>query len=326
MSRIRLGSLFAFLAFAAALAFVTVEADAAPKMNAGSRGGRTFQAPPPTATAPNAARPIERTMTQPVQPGAASAPRPATPAASASGGFFNRPGLLGGLAAGFLGAGLFGMLFGHGMMGGLGGMASFLGLFLQIGIVALIAMLAWRWWHRRSQPAAAFAGGPTLREVTSNGPYTRTNFGGFSGFGGSTAAPVSDVPIEVKPEDFDAFERILGEVQTAYGAEDLGALRAHMTPEMLSYYSEELARNSSRGVVNHLSDVKLLQGDLAEAWREGDDDYATVAMRYSMVDRTLDRASGRMVEGATSPQDATELWTFRRTRGGHWVVSAVQQA
>lgn len=99
-----------------------------------------------------------------------------------------------------------------------------------------------------------------------------------------------------------------------------------MTPEMLSYYSEEMAKNSSRGVVNHLSDVKLLQGDVAEAWREGDDDYATVAMRYSMVYRTLDRASGRMVEGATSPQESTELWTFRRTRGGHWVLSAVQQA
>ena len=56
------------------------------------------------------------------------------------------------------------------------------------------------------------------------------------------------------------------------------------------------------------------------------DDYATVAMRYSMVDRTLDRASGRMVEGATSPQESTELWTFRRTRGGHWVLSAVQQS
>ena len=324
MSRTRLRPLAVFLAFAVALAFVAVEADAAPKINAGSRGDRTFRAPPPTATAPNAARPIERTMTQPVQPGAASAARPATPAAP--GGFFNRPGLLGGLAAGFLGAGLFGMLFGHGMMGGLGGMASFLGLFLQIGIVALIAMVAWRWWQRRSQPAAAFAGGPALREATSNGPHPRTNFGGFSGFGGATAAPVSDVPIEVRPEDFDAFERILGEVQTAYGAEDLGALRARMTPEMLSYYSEEMAKNSSRGVVNHLSDVKLLQGDVAEAWREGDDDYATVAMRYSMVDRTLDRASGRMVEGATSPQESTELWTFRRTRGGHWVLSAVQQA
>jgi hypothetical protein len=58
------------------------------------------------------------------QPGAAST----TPAAP--GGFFNRPGLLCGLAAGFLGAGLFGMLFGNGLLGGLGGFASLLGLIL----------------------------------------------------------------------------------------------------------------------------------------------------------------------------------------------------
>jgi predicted lipid-binding transport protein (Tim44 family) len=95
----------------------------------------------------------------------------------------------------------------------------------------------------------------------------------------------------------------LGEIQTAYGAEDLAALRLRMTPEMRSYYSEELAKNASRGVVNQLSDVKLLQGDLAEAWREGNDEYATVAMRYSLIDRILDRASGRVVEGGNHPQE-----------------------
>jgi predicted lipid-binding transport protein (Tim44 family) len=222
---------------------------------------------------------------------------------------------MGGLVAGFLGAGLFGMLFGNGLFGGLGGFASFLGLVLQVGIVVLIGRLIWHWWQRRSRPAAAFAGGPMLREV-------RPNFGGV---GGSRPASVSSTPIEVKPEDFDTFEQILGKVLTDYGAEDLTALRANMTPEMLSYYSEELARNSSRGVVNQISDVKLLQGDLAEAWREGEQDYATVAMRYSMIDRTVDRGSDRVVEGGLHPQEATELWTFRRTRGGHWVLSAVQQ-
>ena len=315
MLSIRFRTLVALAGIAATLAFVAVEADARPRMNAGSRGNRTYSAPPPTATAPKAAQPIERSVAQPVQPGAAT---PAAP--TALGGFFNRPGLLGGLAAGFLGAGLFGMLFGYGLLGGLGGFASFLGLVLQVGIVAMIAMLAWRWWQRRSQPASAFAGGRSLRDAAPNEP--RMNFGGLGG----SVAPVSDVPIEVKPADFDAFERILGEVQTAYGTEDVGALRTRMTPEMLSYYAEELAKNSSRGVINHISDVKLQQGDLAEAWREGNDDYATVAMRYSMVDRTLDRASGQLVEGKTEPQEARELWTFRRTRGGQWVLSAVQQA
>jgi predicted lipid-binding transport protein (Tim44 family) len=68
------------------------------------------------------------------------------------------------------------------------------------------------------------------------------------------------------PEDFSTFERLLGEIQTAFGEEDLGKLRTRVTPEMLSYYSEELAANASNGVVNKLSDIKLLQGDLAEAY------------------------------------------------------------
>ena len=317
--------LFAFLAVLATLALVAVEADAAPRFNAGSRGSRTFSAPPPTATAPKAVRPIERTMTQ---PNAATAARPATPAAApAAGGFFNRPGLLGGLAAGFLGAGLFGLLFGHGLMGGLGGMASFLGLLLQIGIVALVAMFVWRWWQSRSQPAAAFAGGPALRQGLSSGNSPNANspmsLGGFGGLGGSKPA-TADVPIELKPEDFSTFERLLGEIQTAYGAEDLNALRARVTPEMLSYYAEELNQNAANGDINQMSDVKLLQGDLSEAWREDNDEYATVAMRYSLNDRLVDRKDGRLIEQL--PSEVTELWTFRRAVGGKWILSAIQQA
>jgi predicted lipid-binding transport protein (Tim44 family) len=92
---------------------------------------------------------------------------------------------------------------------------------------------------------------------------------------------------------------------------------------VLSYYAEELAANTSRGVLNRISDVKLLQGDLSEAWREGNADYATVAMRYSLNDEIVDRASGRVTEGG--PDEATEVWTFMRTPGGAWLLSAVQQ-
>jgi predicted lipid-binding transport protein (Tim44 family) len=319
MSRTRLRPLFALLAVAATLAFVAAEATAAPRQNAGSRGSRTQSAPPPTATAPNSARPIERTMTQP----STAAARPTTPAAAQPGGFFNRPGLLGGLAAGFLGAGLFGLLAGNGLMGGLAGIASMIGLLLQVGLVVIVGMLAWRWWQRRSQPAAALAGGPAMRDMGSNtGGSDAQPRGGF--FGGASAPEVG-TPIDVKPEDYEAFERTLGEVQTAYGNEDLAALRARVTPEMLSYYAEELAASSTRGVVNKLTDVKLLQGDLSEAWREGDDEYATVAMRYQQIDKTFDRTSGRLVEGSDTPDEGVEYWTFRRTQGGPWMVSAIQQ-
>ena len=320
-------SLIAFLAVAATLAFVAIEATAAPRMNSGSRGSRTYSAPPPTATSPNAARPIERSMTTPGQPGAATAARPTTTPATQPGGFFSRGGMLGGLAAGFLGAGLIGMLMGNGFMGGMAGFASMLGLMLQIGLVALVAFLAWRWWQRRSQPAEAYASGPAMNRGMGEQPQQQQ--GSFlNGFGlnGSSAATL-DVgqPIEIKPADYDAFERTLGEVQKAYSDEDLAALRLRVTPEMLSYYSEELAANASRGVVNKLTDVKLVKGDLAEAWREGDDEYATVAMAYSQVDKLVDRATGRVVEGSDTPDEGVEYWTFRRANGGAWMVSAIQQ-
>jgi len=308
--------LLALLAVVAALVFTVATVDARSTSSSGSRGSRTFSAPAATNTAPRAA-PIDRTMTQAPRPGSAvgQAAGQTTRPGLLGGGLFGG-GLLGGLAAGFIGAGLFGMLFGHGFMGGMGGFASMLGLLLQVVLVVIVARLAWAWWQRRNQPA--MAGGPSLRDRLSGGGPSA---GGFAGFGGG-AAP-TDEPIEITPADFDAFEKLLGDIQTAYGREDLGALRAHLTPEMLSYFSEELARNASRGVINQISDVKLLQGDLSEAWREINDDYATVAMRYSLNDKIVDRATGRVVE--EEPSEATELWTFRRAREGQWLLSAIQQ-
>jgi predicted lipid-binding transport protein (Tim44 family) len=32
------------------------------------------------------------------------------------------------------------------------------------------------------------------------------------------------------------------------------------------------------------------------------------------------------VEGDEHPTEATELWTFMRSRGGVWLLSAIQQA
>ena len=136
----------------------------------------------------------------------------------------------------------------------------------------------------------------------------------------------SPAQIEITGDDFDAFEKLLGDVQTAYGREDLGKLRALVTPEMLSYFSEELAGNASSGIVNELSDVKLLQGDLSESWSEGNVEYATVAMRFELVDKMVERATGRVVEGGDTPTEAVELWTFMRSRGGNWLLSAIQQA
>jgi predicted lipid-binding transport protein (Tim44 family) len=309
MIRFSLRKLMAAFAVMLALGMLVSTADARSGGGGsmGSRGSRTFSAPPATNTAPGAASPMQRSITQPSSQPRFGTSSPARP------GFFGS-GLFGGLAAGFLGAGLFGLLFGHGLFGGLGGFASVLGLILQIGLVVLIGRFLWTMWARRQQPATA--SGPSLRDASGSG------MGGF-GFGGGSAGPTGN--IEVSPADFDAFERMLGEIQTAYSNEDIAAMRGRVTPEMLSYFSEQLSENASRGVVNHVSDVKLLQGDLAEAWREGNVEYATVAMRFHLVDRTIERSSGRLVDGSESPQEVTELWTFMRSGHGNWLLSAIQQ-
>jgi predicted lipid-binding transport protein (Tim44 family) len=316
MIRFSFRKLMAVFAVTLALGMLVSTADArvGGGFSAGSRGSRTFSAPPTTNTAPSTASPMQRSITQPSRPGV-GAPT-ASPGLFGS-GFFGR-GLLGGLAAGFIGAGLFGLLFGHGLFGGLGGFASVIGLILQIGLVVLIGRFLWTMWARRQQPAVS--SGPSLRDAPGAGGSGMSGFG----FGGGSAAPVGG-NIEVSPADFDSFERLLGEIQTAYSNEDLGAMRGRVTPEMLSYFSEQLSENASRGVVNQVSDVKLLQGDLAEAWREGSVDYASVAMRFRLVDRTIDRASGRVVDGSESPQEVTELWTFMRSGHGNWLLSAIQQ-
>ncbi|MGC1694550.1 MAG: TIM44-like domain-containing protein [Pseudolabrys sp.] len=297
--------LIALAAITTALVLVTADAHARAGggFSGGSRGLRTFSAPPSTSTAPNSAAPIQRTMTQPSGATAAgqNAARP---------GLFGG-GLFGGLAAGFLGAGLFGLLFGHGLFGGMGGFASIIGLLLQIVLVVVVARLIFAWWQQRHVPAYAAAH-----------PATGHGFAGLGGVMGGSR-PVGK-PLTVIAADYDAFEKLLGDIQAAYSAEDLSAMRAKVTPEMLSYFSEQLAQNASRGLINRVTGVKLLQGDLAEAWSEGNADYASVAMRFALTDSMVERVSGRTAEGG-SPSEVTELWTFMRAQGGDWLLSAIQQ-
>ncbi|WP_232629043.1 TIM44-like domain-containing protein [Methylobacterium sp. Leaf118] len=327
------------LALAASLAVAAPVVEARPGgggSNFGSRGSKTYAPPAGTATSPGTmgGAPMQRSQTSP-SPGMNN-PGMAAP---------NRPRFGGGFMAGLLGAGLFGALLGAGFSGGLGGIASFLGLILQIGLLALIVMFAVRFFRRRqqgAQPAMANTGGYARSNLDPNGPPQAGSMpggatqsgpvpggpvpgglGGLNPMGAGSAGMARPQPIQVKPEDFQAFERTLSEVQGAYGREDLATLRRIATPEMVGYFEEELRANAARGVVNRISDVKLLQGDLSEAWREGPVAYATVAMRYSLRDEVFERATNRHVENGA--QEAKEFWTFLREPNGPWMLSAIQQ-
>ena len=326
ISLARRGRVVAVLAGALLLVPVLAEARPGGKGGFGSRGSRTESAPAPTNTAPNGAQPFQRSATpSPTQAapaaGAAAAAQAARPSMARN--------LMMGLGAGLLGAGLFGMLSGAGFFSGLASLAGVFGFLLQLALIGGAIWLAMRFFRRRAEPQLAGAGAPMPREMNRPQPAgmnTMGRSGMMAGMGGATAAPQT-TPIELAGEDFGHFERLLSEVNTAYSNEDEKGLRERVTPEMFGFFDEDLSGNARKGLVDRVSDVKLLQGDLAEAWREGNLDYATVAMRFSLINALYERAGGKVVEGdATVPQEVTEHWTFVRPRGGAWKLSGIQPA
>lgn len=320
-------SRFAVLFAGLFLAFSMVTADYAEARRGGSfgsRGTRTFQSVPPTRTAPQPAAPVERSMT----------PNSATNNAARQTPAAQRPGMFSGLGGsmmrGLLLGGLIGLLLGQGF----GGLAGMLGLLLQGLLIGGAIMLIIRFFRSQSarNQAPAMAGVPqgmgnfgrnaaAQREADNVSSFPIPGIG--SGFG--RTAPAND-GITMTPADLDTFQQRLTEVQEAFGREDHAGLRRLATPEMVSYLSEELADNAKNGVRNEVSNVSLLEADIAESWREDDRDYATAALRYESVDVMRDRASGKIVAGqADRPTETTELWTFTRQNGGDWKLAAIQQ-
>ena len=115
-------------------------------------------------------------------------------------------------------------------------------------------------------------------------------------------------------------------MQTAYGAQDLAALDRLATPEVVGFLAEELAQDEQRGVVNHIADVKLLQGDVAESWRERASDYATVAMRFALRDWTTDRAGAWSRAIPTGRPRPPSCGPSSARAAARWLAAAIQQA
>lgn len=316
----RRGRILAFLA--GALLFVPMIAEAAPGGRSfGSRSMRTQTQVPSTRTAPQTTAPMQR-QTQPNAAQQAGSPAAGAAAQAARPSFARN--MMMGLGAGLLGAGLFGMLSGSGFFSGLASFAGFLGFLLQIALIAGAIVLAIRFFRRRSEPQVAMAGG-LGREAYR--PQPAAPMAGLGGGAASAAASAKPIEFELSGDDFNRFERILTEVQEAASEEKLDALRKLATPEVVEGFSEEFAENARKGLIERSAEVKLLQGDLAETWREGDTEFATVAMRFSLLNALVERGSGRVVEGhATIPREATEHWTFMRPRGGAWQVCGIQSA
>ncbi len=314
MRTFRMGNAGALAVALVAAIALSAPAEARRGGSFGSRGARTYSSPASTGIAPRQTAPVQRSMTergfgqQSAAPFGRSAP-------ARSGGMMRR--IVGGLIAG----GLLGALLGHGFGSFGSGMMMAL---LQIVLIGGVAWLLFRLFRRRQAQTPAYAGGMASPYATPPQPaFTPIAPQGFA----ASRPAVQDVDIAIDDADRQAFERLLIEVQDAFGREDYAALRERTTPEVMSYLAEEMSQNATSGRRNSVSGTTLIDAEVAEAWSEGATDYATIAMRYESIDVMTDRASGRVIEGdASRPTQATELWTFVRDARTPWRVSAIQEA
>ena len=326
-----------FAALALALAPALAEARPGGGFSSGSRGSRSFNAPPATRTAPGGGtNTFDRSDMSRGGVNQATPARPPSytpaPAGSRFGG-----GFMGGMMGGLFGAGLLGMLFGFGF-GGISGFAGVIGLLLQIALVVGGIMLLMRFLRRRQTGMAqggtprggmAMAGNaPGYARETQDPMGNRPGPLGGAMRGAASGRPVApaSAAVQVGQADFAAFERNLQAVNAAWSRGDAEALSRLSTPEMLRYFTNDLQDLKARGWRNETRDVRLESGDLAEAWGENGQEFATVAMRFSLIDVTRD-SSGAVVEGdPQARQTVTEIWTFTRQPGQDWLLSAIQQA
>ena len=295
----------------------------------GSRGSRSYSSP---------ARP------SPVNPGLPSSPSrgfnqpAAAPAVPQRSGLFG--GLMGGLAGFALGGLLGGLLFG-GLGHGLGG----IGLYdipLIGGGIALLVMFMRRRRAETPQPAYAMAGG----QSGSYAGYEPAGAGRGRAGGATMEMPVAAEPPAVSdlergighirqmdprfdPESFVTVARnAFLEVQQAVAQRDVTWLRDRIAPEFYASLQAQCDRLRASHQTNHVEQIRIQRAEITEAWQEGGRDFATVYLTVSLLDYTVDDATGGVVDGSKSAvQNVEEFWTFARPVGSNpWQLTAIQSA
>lgn len=292
----------------------------------GSRGSKTHDS--------NGNKPIERSMTPKPAPAPAHTPQ-ATPVPPpprmvppmAQPSFFQRHPFLSGVAGGLVGSWIGSMLFNHSRgeanndwndAAAASPTAKAFGSILPFLFIAGLIM-AGIWFYRRKTAFASNMTGYSSDPMPIRG----------ENWGSSTTTATFSLPIV--QSDVSAFSNLLVNIQDAWSKSDLAKMKRLVTPEMLSYFSEALSDNASLGVENRVEQISILKQEIKDGWEEGDKHYATILFVWNALDYSvnLNRKPGDpdyVSDGdLRQPVEASEAWTFVRSHGGDWLLSAIQQ-
>jgi predicted lipid-binding transport protein (Tim44 family) len=243
-------------------------------------------------------------------------------------------GLMGGIA-GFALGGLLGSLLFGGLGRGFGGIG-LMDLLLIGGGIMLLVMFLRRRRAETSAPAYAGAGG------------SASAYGGMDQAGGGTGTITPEMPATTAGDDLarglthirsmdpafdpaavaDTARRMFQGVQQAVTMRDVAWIREHLGTEIYAVLQDQCDRLRAARQTNRVEKVDVRVADVTEAWQESGQDFVTVRLTGSMLDYTVDDASGNVVDGSRTAQaDFDEYWTFTRPVGpNRWKLSAIQTA
>jgi predicted lipid-binding transport protein (Tim44 family) len=241
-------------------------------------------------------------------------------------------GLMGGLAGFALGGLLGSMLFGGmGMGSGFG-----FGL-LEMLLVGAGVFMLFKFMRRRQaqspQPAYATAGGPSSGYASYAEP---ARGGGAAATLEAPAAPsdldrglghIRQMDARFDPEMFATVARnAFLEIQQGVAQRDVSWLRDRVAPELYATLQAQCDRLRAARQTNHVEQIRIQRAQVTEAWQESGRDFVTAHLTASLLDYTVDDATGGVVEGSkTTPQTVEEFWTFVRPVGNNpWQLTAIQ--
>lgn len=228
------------------------------------------------------------------------------------------------MAGGLLGGALGAMLFGS-LLGGQG---------LGILPMLLLAGAAYFIFRKMTSANSRTNRAPNPPPFTQSGntapPSYPTDFGNEDTAG---SVPVDQGLAQIKATDpgFDEgyFTEVASDVffkvQAGWMRQEIDGFRNLLGDTLAAEYEKHFEDMKAKGIVNKLESIAVRGVEIVDAGSDGQEDFITVRFTASLLDYTVETATGKIIEGSdSSPIKFDERWTWARpVRTENWKLEGI---